>query len=108
MSLTQEKVGLIKVINALAEQGWLPTKVWDGEEYVQVAEEPAEQVAEECAAVETANLYFVNGSKKAVIFMVWGNSPSELIADSSECHGFGDVLDSALRAVWPTWPCVED
>lgn len=111
MSIEQEKAGLAKIIDHMKAAGWVPYKLCDGEEFepIQPGSATAE-VVEACCATDEATLYFNTepGRMGHSVFLVWGNSPSELIADNSMGHGFDVALDEALRAVFPGYPNCED
>jgi hypothetical protein len=108
MSIEKEKAGLAKVIRNLKAQGWQPYKVWDGGSDVPVARLEVEQVAEECCTTDESTLHFACGKNQGYTLLVWGNSPSELIADNSMGGGFDEALNSALRQAFPGWPNCED
>jgi len=103
-----EQQALARIISNLQQQGWNPSRVWDGEESVEAKGKTTEEIVEECAAIEQAYLSFRRGQDLGQVMMVWGNSPSELIADHTENNGVGAAVDAALLSVWPTYPDVED
>ncbi|MNX89700.1 hypothetical protein D3C86_1217210 [compost metagenome] len=111
MSFEQEKEGLVKIIEGMRSRGWQPTQVFDGEEYI--ALEPGQDAAsivEECSSTDDSTLIFngISPSRRGSLYLVWGNSPSELVADNSIGHGFDVDLDETLRDVFPGWPNCED
>lgn len=103
-----EEQGLSQLIEQLNKQGWPCAFVNDGEEDIPCKGKTVAQIVEDCAATEEAWLYFGTNGRLGNLYLVWGNSPSELVADHSLSYGFGDAVDQALVAVWPTYPDVED
>lgn len=103
-----EQQALALIIYNLQQQGWNPTRAWDGEESVDVEGKSIDEIVEECASTDQAYLSFRKGVHRGQVMMVWGNSPSELVADHTESNGFGAAVDAALRSVWLTYPDVED
>lgn len=108
MSLQAEKMALGLILGSLRKMGWEHYELDDGDGWEFVGDKSTELVVEDCAAVEMCTLRMLkDGDKTAVILIVWGNSPSELIADHSCSRGFDDDVDAALKAIWPEWPFVE-
>lgn len=103
-----EQQALARIIANLHEQGWQADRVNDGDEHVPVRGRPISNIAETCADTDEAWLYFMKEDIQGIVRLIWGNSPSELIADHTESNGFGAAVDAALRSVWPTWPDGED
>ncbi len=101
-----EEQALARILRHLAKLGWAHYELDDGDgEWQYVKTRSAEQVAEVCAAVEVCTLRFINeGNKTGVMFLVWGNSPGELVDDHSESAGFGVAVDEALASIWPLYP----
>lgn len=97
----QEKTGLARTLHHLCDMGWCPHKVDDGEELILVGEASIDEVVDACSAVDECTLYLRDGTLKGTLFLVWGNSPEELIADHSECNGFGEAVDQALARAFP-------
>lgn len=105
----REKQGLAKLIGSLTARGWTPFKVYDGEGMEVVKGKTTAEIVEVCAATEDSNLYFKDAQQsRGYLYLVWGNSPSELVCDHSLNHGFGEAVDAALREVFPGWPSCED
>ncbi|MBC7198077.1 MAG: hypothetical protein H5U32_02395 [Pseudomonas balearica] len=109
MSLQAEKMALGLILGSLRSMGWEHYKLDDGEGWEFVGDKSIEQFVEDCAAVDDCSLRLLkDGRKTAVMLIVWGNSPSELIADHSCSNGFEEAVDAALREVWPEWPFVDE
>ena len=53
------------------------------------------------SAVDISKVYFDKDGKGAVVLLVWGNSPEELVADASMAHDFDKDLDAATGEVFP-------
>lgn len=109
MSLQAEKLTLGLIIGSLRSMGWEHYELDDGDGWEFVGDKSTEQVVEECYAVELCTLRMLkDGDKTAAMLIVWGNSPSELIADHSCSRGFDDDVDAALKTIWPAWPFVDE
>ncbi|MBU0564891.1 MAG: hypothetical protein KJ890_15485 [Gammaproteobacteria bacterium] len=109
MSLQAEKLALGLLLGSLCSMGWEHYELDDGDGWEFVGEGTIDETVEHCAAVELCNLRLrKDGNKAAGILLVWGNSPSELIADCSCSYGFEDAVDAATKALWPNWPDVEE
>lgn len=107
VELDAEQDGLLKVLKALAGQGWLLHYVQDGGETTQP--QTVEQAVEDASAVDEAWIHLIKDAgtpdqATGYVQLVWGNSPIELIADHTTNHGFGEAVDAALRSVWPNYP----
>jgi len=108
MSLQAEKLALGLILGSLHNMGWEHYELDDGEGWEFVGDKSTELVVEDCAAVEMCTLRMLkDGDQTAVMLIVWGNSPSELIADHSCSRGFDDDVDAALKTIWPAWPDVD-
>jgi hypothetical protein len=103
---SKEKDGLLMVLMHLAEQGWVPIELWDTEEWRTFNNgAPLTSVVEACGDVEMATLRLRRtDGRTGSLGLVWGNSPSELIADYTLDHGFEGAVQAAQRSVWPNYP----
>lgn len=101
MSIEKEKAGLAQIIDRMKKAGWNPYRVWDGGENQSVLGRSTGEIAEVCCSTGDASLYFDNGSEGHCAYLVWGNSPEELIADNSMGGGFEVALDAAIAEVFP-------
>lgn len=106
MSIEQEKAGLAKVIDHLKAKGWFPTRIWDGECTIKVTGWETDGIVGECAQTDEAALHFsrihpCSAPEHNHIFLVWGNSPEELIADHSLVGTFEQDIDEVLAIVFP-------
>jgi hypothetical protein len=109
MSLQAEKLALGLILGSLRSMGWEHYELDDGDGWAFIGDKPIDQAVEECSAVWMCTLRLLkDGDKTAVMLIVWGNSPSELIADHSCSRGFDDDVDAALKALWPAWPFVDE
>lgn len=109
MSLQAEKLALGLVLGSLRSMGWEHYELDDGDGWEFVGDKSIEQVVEDCAAVDDCGLRMIkDGAGTGWMAIVWGNSPSELIADHSCSRGFDDDVDAALKALWPAWPFVDE
>lgn len=108
MSLQAEKMALGLIMGSLRSMGWEHYELDDGDGWAWIGDKAIEQVVEDCSAVDLCTLRMLkDGDKTAVMLIVWGNSPSELVADHSCSNGFEEAVDAALREIWPTWPDVD-
>lgn len=108
MTHKAEKLALGLILTNLRALGWEHHELDDGGGWQMLVNLSIEQVVEECAAVDMCSLRLVkDGDKTNVVFIVWGNNPSELIADHTCSYDFEDAVDGALKAIWAEWPCVE-
>ena len=104
MSTEDEQQGLAQVIDSLKTHGWFPTRIWDGECTLKVTGWESAKIAEECSQTDEAWLHFEHlkhGGWSNYIYLVWGNSPDELIADHTLNADFGLHIDAACRVVFP-------
>lgn len=109
MSLQAEKLTLGLIIGSLRSMGWEHYELDDGDGWEFVGEGTIDETVEHCSAVEMCTLRMLkDGDKTAAMLIVWGNSPSELIADHSCSRGFDDDVDAALKTIWPAWPFVDE
>ncbi|WP_145009829.1 hypothetical protein [Pseudomonas oryzihabitans] len=103
-----EHSGLVAVLADLQRQGWRATELWDGEEWVPIqANWSADEIAEHAAETELSRVRFLSESHagyEGTMLLVWGNSPIELIADTTIAHGFAEAVERAQRMVWPHYP----
>lgn len=103
-----EHTGLVAVLVDLQRQGWRATALWDGEEWGSIhATWSADELAEHTAETELAKVRFLSENHvghEGVILLVWGNSPIELIADTTMANGFAEAVERAQRTVWPHYP----
>lgn len=99
-----EKDGLLKLITHLKEAGWWVSTVNDGEEDIHFQKfHSIEAVIADASAVDEAHVFFTDGSHRGTAWLVWGNSPIELVADHSG-GPFEEAINAALRKVWPNYP----
>lgn len=99
-----ERSALARLIRALAKQGWNPVDVYDGGDPIPLAGMDVDKIVEECSATSDAHLRMSNGENTATMYLVWGNSPMELVANHSIRWGFEEAIDAALRSIWPLYP----
>jgi len=103
---SKEKDGLLMVLMHMAEQGWVPSELWDTEEWRNFNNgAPLTSVVEACGDTEMATLRLRHtDGRTGSLGLVWGNSPLELIADHTTNHGFDEAVAAAQRSVWPNYP----
>lgn len=99
-----EPQALARILGHLARQGWVVKGVDYGEGPEKLDLSTIKKVVTEARACDISFLRLEKDEARAVIQLVWGNSPSELIADHSTSNGFEEALDAALKSVWPDWP----
>ena len=105
-----EREGLLKVLQELKRLGWQVTYLDDGEERtVYPAGAPLENVVYDANQVEDARIGLAGreipgAARRASIYVVWGNSPIELIADWCGSSSFDEAIEAAQKAVWPNYP----
>lgn len=99
-----EREALVKVITHLVGQGWAVVGVNDGGEKISAKGKTVEQVVDDADGVDEAWITFTCGHATGTLWLVWGNSPIELIADHTTADGFGDAVDAAQLSVWPNYP----
>lgn len=102
MEHEQEKAGLTHTLHHLQGAGWHPRQLDDGGlDRIDVWDLHIDDVVEQCAAVAECTLFFRNGNFRGTLYLIWGNSPEELIADHSECEGFSEAVDLATAQAFP-------
>ena len=73
---------MARIIRHLAKLGWTPVDLYNGDdEPVDLAGICVEEVVQECRATDECHLRIGKADMHGTIFLVWGNSPVELIAD---------------------------
>lgn len=80
---------------------WTVIGVHDGEEYFKTTS--IEEAVEYATAVEEAYVWIKNGNWKVKLFLVYGNSPGELVCDWSWTKGMPKELNDSLDAKLSEW-----
>lgn len=105
-----EREGLLKVLQELKKQGWQVAYLNDGEERKNYpAGTPLEDVVYDANQTGEARIGLAwqspGAARRAEIYVVWGNSPVELIADwTAALAEFDEAIEAAQKAVWPNYP----
>lgn len=106
-----ERDGLLKVLQELKKLGWYVVYLDDNDERKDYAAgTPLEDVVYDANQTEDVHLglrfnQVGKPSANARIYLVWGNSPVELIADwSAALAEFDEAIEAAQKAVWPNYP----
>lgn len=105
-----EREGLLKVLQELKKLGWQVAYLDDGEERKNYpAGTPLEDVVYDANQTEDARIGLAYNhagrpATSASIYVVWGNSPIELIADWCGSSSFDETIEAAQKAVWPNYP----
>lgn len=99
--LTEEKAGLVQVLNHMNAAGWAPLEVSHNGETVPLAGlKPAEAV-EICSAYNELDLLLINrGRTIGRTYLIWGNGPEEIVVARSGGDGFNGALDAAIAMVF--------
>lgn len=94
--LAGERAAIRKAVRILKEHGWLPVRVWDGEENQPATNET--EVLDAVFSVDESTVRFKHPTHKGThgFCVVLGNSPSECIYDAS----MGEGWDDAMEPVW--------
>jgi hypothetical protein len=99
-----EEQALARILRHLAKLGWMPVEVYDEDDPSDLSGMSVDEVVEECRAFSDCRLRVSNDGKVGSIYLVWGNSPMELIADHTTRWGLDEAVDAALYSIWPLYP----
>ncbi len=100
-----EEEALARIIRHLAKLGWTPVDLYNGDDVpVDLAGMSVEEVVQECRATDECHLSVGKDGNQGVIFLVWGNSPIELIADHTTRGNLEEDVNAALESIWPEYP----
>ena len=99
-----EEQALARALRHLAKLGWTPEDVYDEDDPIDLVGMSVDEVVEECRAFDDCHLRVGKDGKVGYIYLVWGNSPMELIADHTTRWGLDEAIDAALASVWPLYP----
>lgn len=87
------------IVEGLSQQGLMPEKVYNGDEYVEVS--TVEEAIEEIMAVDGATLWVDLGKGHAprysFLFFVLGNEPYEVLAD------YGVTMSQFVDPICDPW-----
>lgn len=99
-----EEQALARILRHLAKLGWTPDDIYDEDDPVNLVGMSVDEVVAECRAYEECHLRVSKDGKFGAIFLVWGNSPMELVADHTTRWGLDEAVDAALASIWPLYP----
>lgn len=99
-----EEQALARILRHLAKLGWSPVEVYDEDDPIDLVGMSVDEVVVECRAYDDCHLRVGKDGKFGTIYLVWGNSPMELVADHTTRWGLDEAIDSALASVWPLYP----
>lgn len=99
-----EEQALARILRHLTKLGWEPVEVYDEDDPIDLAGMSVEEVVEECRASDDCHLRVGKEGKTGTIYLVWGNSPMELVADHTTRWGLDEAVDAALASIWPLYP----
>lgn len=93
MTIAQEKTAAGKIIDRALAKGFL-VSVYDGEEYaVKRSGKRAEIMgALQSTDSDTLRIRAADGSQIGSIFLVWGNSPEEIVCDCSDNPAIAELV----------------
>lgn len=104
MQITENET-LARIIRHLAKLGWTAVDLYDGgDEPIDLRGMPVDQVVTESRGTDDCHLRVEKEGNQGTLYIVWGNSPFELIADLTTRWGLEDDVDAALASIWPLWP----
>ena len=103
MQITEQQA-LARILRHLAKLGWTPEEVYDEDDPIYLVDLPVDEVVAECRAFDDCHLRVGKDGEFGTIYLVWGNSPMELVADHTTRWGLDEAVDSALASVWPLYP----
>lgn len=97
-----EKTAVVRIVNGMREMGWTPVAYSDGEERQKLEMcQTSARIADKLMDTEQAWLYWRNGELKGTMMFVFGNDPSEVMADCSMDDGEWDAdlaaVDKAIN-----------
>lgn len=99
-----EEQALARILRHLAKLGWTPEEVYDEDDPIYLVDLPVDEVVAECRAFDDCHLRVGKDGEFGTIYLVWGNSPMELVADHTTRWGLDEAIDAALASVWPLYP----
>ena len=99
-----EEQALARILRHLAKLGWSPVEVYDEDDPNDLSGMSVDEVVEECRAYDDCHLRVGKDGKFGTVYLVWGNSPMELVADHTTRWGLDEAIDAALASVWPLYP----
>lgn len=99
-----EEQALARILRHLAKLGWTPDDVYDEDDPISLVGMSVDEVVVECQAFGDCHLRVGKDGKFGTIYLVWGNSPMELVADHTTRWGLDDDIDAALESIWPDYP----
>ncbi len=99
-----EEQALARILRHLAKLGWEPDDIYDEDDPVNLVGMSVDEVVAECRAYDDCHLRVSKDGKFGAIFLVWGNSPMELVADHTTHWGLDKAVDEALASIWPLYP----
>lgn len=89
------KTEVATVISNFENKGFLPTRVWEGEEYVKTP--TAEEALENVLSVEEATLYLRRSpSEKVSLLFIMGNGEGEAVADYGCSDGLWEEVNKIV------------
>jgi len=92
--------GIAKNLGKVGVQKGYCVSIWDGEDYLLKNSTDPKTIAQNVHQVDEEYLIFSkpNGENIGSIFLVYGNSPEELIADYTD----NPLIEELIKAVSPT------
>ena len=96
---TSDRQALQRILERMAVRGWMVTMVHDGEEVYNYPDHSIAAAIADATAVEECGIRLEKDGVRGSLFCVFGNSPWEVVADSSYFDGWNeDLMDSELEA----------
>jgi hypothetical protein len=97
MSIAQEKTAAGRIIDRALAKGWL-ISVNDGEEWVVKKSVKRKQIMDALQSTDSDTLMIrkPDGTKVGTIFLVWGNSPEEVVCDNSDNAEINALVDGEV------------
>lgn len=103
MQITEQQA-LARILRHLAKLGWTPEDVYDEDDPISLVGMSVDDVVAECRATDECHLRLGKDGEFGTVYLVWGNSPMELVADHTTRGGLGEAVDEALASIWPFYP----